>query len=1200
MSNTYPIKLQHEDLVPNSEVITVPGGQYVSLVRDKDYTIDYINGIVNIILTGGVAHLPGAGTVDVDLSITYRRKVNFEKEYLLDSHIEVFSEIAAVTNLFELQVSKEPINDVYRVFNKTTGELYIANSFLGKTIYITGLSAPRTEELSNQSTVLRNRILTENKQFANTVGLVLPTELTPAAEHPLGSVSGIVALTGFKYLVQANVDILTRTYGIEIIPEVTDIELFTGSTILRRCNRKLVVDTEYTAVIDNTTLTLQIIFTDAGLMTIGNNSVFYRLVKRCRIREQELYDNEGMINSEYRFLFNENFIFEVSTFDTNGYAPLTKFRPFVEKQTEVDKLVFPSIIVTNRAGTVIYEEGKDYQIDTSFRRLVYVNTSTQLGPLQVVSVIYIDNESYMADFITVAQDVVVVDYDYGTNSLDWSPSYKDQDVQETRNLSQDTQFITLAKFPANHEVRVYRTFSDKRIDEIEVMDVDITKRLIQVEPLPETTTYFIDYTAREQLFDPNIQYYVTYNYGARRRALIDNYAALLGINTGTTTRTEKFDMATKQSSVQLSFSPSNPTRIVIYATDDPDKTPITTVTTLDAPTNTIHFIPIVSSGNYTVEYPVLGYETEPLRTAIIALSEAFRLGPTKLAVERLVAALTGITPSVIEALYNGFDLTNDNTSDYLVPISPVTSPPLSDGSSSIEFVPSRFNTGLELEASKNAWVAYSALNDLRVEEGSFSFLLGTLWDGDDGRTHQLLDMTGTDEFTNRITLYKNQRNSLVFEVHDENSNLHRVTTDVTWIPRNEIFYLRKGEGAVKLAYSPAYTIMDFNDNKQSDIFEANRTEFVITPIFGGPTGLGLNITTLVQIPNDPTYTIESVQRNAANRLRTLANIYENHGAKLTIQTELSFIQGCQQFDNILVELYQRGHDVHLFLDIPQSVILDEDREIYILERRNALANLGIGGTDTDGVAGGYVVEDFATRFPTLGFEYASSYKNPLTDEALPLRTDIFRASAGPNFAVPDPSGQLIYVPGDAGIDFQKNPMIVQSFIPITDSLITAMEKAKPDVVNAWYFVLNINDFTTAEVVLFDQWLSQTMDPLVQTGKVFWRTLLNTYKVFLEYEKFLEVNRNRVRFVTEGYGYGYGGIQPIRALQWDEVTNILTFDPVDKAGYYLFSYISGFSKFEEAEHLITCTWKLHTQDGQPPMIKLFLDGELMNHKTFGDL
>jgi hypothetical protein len=764
-----------------------------------------------------------------------------------------------------------------------------------------------------------------------------------------------------------------------------------------------------------------------------------------------------------------------------------------------------------------------------------------------------------------------------------------------KNLVKDLRFLTLKKFPADANIYMYRKLNNGSTQAINIVAVDLLNKRIQFDPLLSDGTYYVDYTARDQLIDPGINYFVTYNYGARRRALIENYAALLGITTGTVVRAEQFDMITKQNSVQLGFTPNDPTKALIYKTGDPDKEPLSTITGFDPSNNVLHFVPIISAGNYTIEYPVTGFETERLRQAIESLLEAFRLGPTKLSIQRAVKALTGLTPTVVDALGDGFLLTNGTGSDFLVPLVPEVSPPLSDGSSSIEFVPSRFNNGLELRANNNAWVAYSALSDLRVEEGSFSFLLGTLWDGDDERTHQLLDMMGTDEFTNRITLYKNKRNSLVFEIHDADSQLYRVTTDITWIPRNEIKYLKQGQSTIKLSYSPAYTIMDFNANGQSDIFEANRTEFVITPIYSGPSGLGLNITTLIQIPDDLSYTTKSVQLGLASKLRTLAGVYESHGAKLTIQTELSFIEGCAMFDNVLLELYQKGHDVHLFLDIPQTVITDEDHDVYILERRDALANIGIGGGNTDGVAGGYVVGDFATRFPVLGFEYASAYRNPLTGEALPISTEVFKVSAGPDFTVPDPLGKLTYLPGDAGIVFQHNPMIVQSFIPITNSLITAMLKARPNVVNTWYNIFNINDFTTYEITLIDQWLG-TVDPLVRTGKVRWSALLGSYKLFLEFEKFQEVNINRVR----SEGYGYGGTQNIHVLQWDEVINTITFDPVDKAGYYLFSYISGFSKFEEAEHLITCTWKLHTRDDQPPSIKLFLDGELMNHKTFGDL
>lgn len=1196
MTTTFPIKLSHENILPGSEVLTVPGGQFVALVRDEDYTMDYVNGIVSILLTGKVSTLPGAGVNDLDLNISYSREVDFNSDFFLESHIEVFGEVATVTGTFQLEIINGPIGDVHRIFNKTTGEEYVLDSFLGETILITGLNAPRTLDIVDQATELRTRTLSGGR-FINVAGLILPEELTPAKEHPVSDVGNIDALTGYRYLVRGGVDVLQDLYTIEITPEVIGVTVFTGSRVLRTSTRQLVLNTDYVATIDEDTSMMTISLTDSGLSIIGTNSAFFRLTKSHRIRTIELFDGEDLLDTEHRVTFCEEAITEVVTFDPNGYATLSKFEPYIEVGPEVDRLSYPSIIVTNQAGTTTFVEGEDYTVDTAFQRLKRVETSTSLVSRQTVKVTYIESETLTLDTLTIAQDVVVVDYDYGTNSINWTPSFNDEAIQEVRNFSEGTRFFRLEKFPADKDIQVFRTLDNERVQEINVVSVDLSTRRIQIDPAPATATYFVDYTARDQTFDPEETYFVTYSYGARKRALVENYAALLGLTTGTVTRAETFDLINKQSSVRLAYAPVDPSRVVIFATGDPDKSPVTTVRSFDPSTNTLFFVPLINADNYTVEYPVTGYNTEELRKAIIALLQSFRLGPTKLSVELLVEALTDLIPDVVESITNGFDL----GTDFLKPLPAIASPEQSDGTSSIAFVPSRFNNGLELKASRNAYIGYGALNNVRVEEGSFSFLLGTFWDGDDGQTHQLFDMVGTDEFTNRIALYKNKRNSLVFEVHDENSSLHRVTTDVTWVPRNEIIYLEEGQSSVQLEFSPSNTIVDFDADGQADIFGANRTEFVITPVFGGATGLGVNITTLIQLPDDPTYQVESVHAGLVNKLRTLADIYEQHRAKLTIQTELSFIKGCQLYINVLSELQDRGHEVQLFLDIPSDIISDQARIEYILQRRNELAILGIGGEGEDGVAGGYEIADFVTKFPMLGFEYASGFIDPLNGETLENRTDVFRASSGPDFSIPDPESGLVYLPGDMDIDFQKNPMIVQSFIPITNSLLTAINIANPDVVNSWYFVLNINDFTVSEILLMDQWLGTTVDPLVASGKAFWRTLTGTFKVFREFEEFLEVNRNRVRFVTDTYGgYGYGGLQEIKALQYDKVTSTLTFDPVDKAGFYLFSYISGFTKYEEAEHLITATWKLHTDDGQPAAVKMFLDGELVNHKIFGDL
>jgi len=1199
----YPIKLKHKNLLPGSEIITVPGGQFDALVRDQDYTIDYKNGIVTIALTGIVATLPQVHTSDVvDLNISYRRKVNFSEEFILESHVEVFNEVAIVSDVFQLTVTNGPVLDVFRAFNRTTGELYTVSSFLNKTIFITGSNTPRAVDLARQTSLLRTRVIS-NGQFDNTLGIILPEDLQPAKEHKLTSANIIQADTLFKFLVRGGVDIVENIYEIEVTPQASGVELYTGSTILRRATRRLISNVDFVATINATTMLLTVTLTATGKAVIGSNSVFYRLNKTYPIQGQSLFEGANITESEHRLAFVEDFLSEVVSFGADSLAHLLGFEPFIKKGQEVDEFVFPSLVVTNQAGTITFVEGTDYVVDTAFKRLIRVSTSTTLLPHATIKVIYVDQEDFFAS-ITIMQDVVLVDYDYGSNALNWTPSFTDTVFEERRELAEDTRFVTLSQFPADKEVIVFRTLDNQRVQQINVVDVDLVSKRIQLDPVPATTTYIIEYTARDQVIDPGTNYFISYRYGARKRALMDNFATLLGITTGTVIRTETFDLVNGQGKVVLGTVPSDHTRILIYATGDPDKTPLATAKTFDTSTDTLFFTNVISAGNYTIEYPVVGFQTEQLRTAIIALLQSFILGPTRESLVLLVQALTGIEPDVIESLSNGFNLTSGTDSDFLNPLPPVISPPLSDGSSSIEFAPSRFNNGVSLKAANNAWISYSALNNLRVEEGSFSFLLGTLWDGDDERPHHLFDMVGTDNFTNRITLYKNKRGSLAFEIHDKHSKLHRVTTDINRIVRNEIIFLEEGQSSVRLAHSPAYTIVDLNNNQQSDIFEANRTEFIITPIFGGIAGLGLNITTLVQISDDPSFVTQIGQAAVAAKLRALANVYESHQGKLTVQTEKSFIEGCQLFDNVLLELAERGHDVHLFIDLPQSVISDQERELYILERRNLLNAIGIEAGDKDGIAGGFEIDNFASVFPELGLDYASAFIDPLTNEGLVDRTDVFRASLGPEFSIPDPEGALVYMPGDVNIDFQKNPMIVQSFIPITNSLLSAAAMARPDVINSWYFVVNVNDFTVPETVLFNGWITSVVDPLVQTGRVFWRTLSGTLTVFREYEKFLEINRNRVRFVTGSYGsygvYGYGGLQEIKALTWDEVHNLLSFTPIEKSGFYLFSYISGFSKFEEAEHFITCTWKLHTRDQMPPVVKMFLDGELVNHKIFGDL
>lgn len=1191
----YPIKLQHEDLVPGSEVVTIAGGQFVALVRDEDYTIDYQNGILSIDLDAAVSFnlMPDE---DLPIDVSYRYQVDFEQGVFLESHVEQVNEVAAITDLLRLRTSNSPITDVFRVFNKTTREEYTVETFMDDTIIIDGENPPSVVSLTRQPTSLSDRVF-DVEHFENTITLQLADAFSPASEHPISTVDTIRSTTSARELIQGGVDAVETSYQIEITRDVTGIVLLTGSTLFRRSTTELTRFTDYVTTVSEDGQQLTISLTDLGIEKIGTNSLFYRL--------QKIFSplSNAIDNEQHTIQFNENYISEVAVF-SQGQANLVKLTPFIEAGQEIDNLIFPSLVVTNQSGTVGYIQGRDFYIDTALRRLIRIESSPTLSPDQVVRVAYVDQQQYSAD-ITIAEDVVIVDYTWGTNSLDWSPSIQDTLTQQQVQLKEGARGLTLDQFPANDQVTVTLLGQQGSALEIEVNSVDIVNRRVSIQPAPISATYTVTYTARKQVFDPQQGYYCTYKYGARKRALQDNWAALLGLQTGTVARQEVFDLINNQSSQVLSDAPISIEDVQIYLTGDPDKSPLATATRFNQTTSTLEFTPITSAGNYTIEYTVSGFETQQLRTAILALIQAFLTGPTQQSVENIGEAFTGLVPEVIDSIDNGFDLSNDETGDFLNPLPPTISPALSDGSNSIEFEPSRFANGLAIKSVNDSFVGYNALSNISSSQGTIQFLLGNRWDGNDGLTHRLFDTVGTDEFTNRITCYKNKKGRLAFEIHDANSKLFRVTSDITRLPRYEIRYLEAGDATTTLDYSPAYTIEDLNANGQSDIFEANRTEFVITPLFNNLEGLGLNITTVVQIPNDEDYTDQPTFMAAASKLRALAGAYANNGGKITVQTESLFIEGCRLYDNVLLDLQNNGHSINLLVDFPMDVISDADREAYILERRNSLGVIGIQPGDSDGIAGGYQIHNFATVFPSLGLDYASAYIDPISGDTIQNRTDVFRASIGPDFTIPDPDGQLVFLPGDATINFQKQPLIVQSFIPITNALLDAIDRARPDVINCWYFTIGLHEFTEPEVALFDSWLSGTVQPLVDAGQVAWRPLTDIYQLFLQYEEFLLTNRNRVRFVTESYGaYGdledFATTQPIRALSWDNLTNTLTFDPVDQTGFYLFSYISGFSNYDEAEHMLTCTWKLTTDDGQPAYTRMFLDGELIAHRLWGDV
>jgi hypothetical protein len=142
-------------------------------------------------------------------------------------------------------------------------------------------------------------------------------------------------------------------------------------------------------------------------------------------------------------------------------------------------------------------------------------------------------------------------------------------------------------------------------------------------------------------------------------------------------------------------------------------------------------------------------------------------------------------------------------------------------------------------------------------------------------------------------------------------------------------------------------------------------------------------------------------------------------------------------------------------------------------------------------------------------------------------------------------------------------------------------------------VADINDVSfQTDIDLFKDWWLNVVQPMVIAGRVKWNTFSELYDLFTALEGYLES-------LTAQETVEVGKTTLIKALDYDQVTKVLTFAPIIEGGLYEFNYIVGWSAYEESEIMLAISWKLHTNDGLLPFYKLYIDGELQEMHIFND-
>jgi len=852
---TTPIVLAHTNIVPGSEIISVKGSPIPKLIKNSDYIIDYEKGLVRF-LSDGAAISIGDLIEEKGLDVQYSYKLNLDDPNLFESQREVFDEVAIREDQFVVSVKNSPVNDVLRLFNLTTREEYIPTSINNNKISFTGSNPPRIKTLERLFTSLSSSVyFPQRDMFKDIYKIQYPSQFSPNL-NPIDSLNSIQSKSKYPIvLVVGGQDILETQIERSVSLEVAGIQLITGGRTLRNSTIVLSPDVDYSfelepkmGVLDYNSLTINI--TPQGVQKIRTNNIYLKLFY------SEIF---SLINTGPTFSLSSHPTNEVIDFSQNNNQPLLNYFTQATIGEIVDKLIPPKIKVFNPDTNFTYVEGIDYAINLTQRTITKL-LNGRIG--QVVLVSFQEEKNIEAN-ATIVSDVVLVDYVWGTNSLNWSSLINIVPTTQVENLNIGQRFVVAKTRPTNpEEVLIYQKSDPFKTPRSKVNSFNEEALRLEIEPIPSTDEYVLEYKAISQPIPEGTPYFITYKYGATRRVLGDRFARLMSLDEGETFREEKQSLAAGQTSTVLARSPIDLDSIIIFAENDPQESPVATPKEYDNTTGILSFTSLSSSGRYIIRYKTTGYDSKSLRDALKALFENFEVGPTKTGFENIIGAFVDTPPEITSGLDTRFTIANRQKTigNRIKNLSFEQSPPLSDGRSSISFLPSKFNLGALFETSKGSYVQAPAINNFSMLEGTLEFLTGVIFDVNDNQRHYFFDLVGDHPTKNRMSLYKNKNGFLNFDIWDNNENLFRTTTDLTKSFFTEVIELQAGDNTAVLANDATPATSDLNENQTPDLFEGLETKFIIMPETGTypPTFKRASIKVLGYDPPSKVVTFEEV------------------------------------------------------------------------------------------------------------------------------------------------------------------------------------------------------------------------------------------------------------------------------------------------------------------------------------------------------
>ncbi len=229
----------------------------------------------------------------------------------------------------------------------------------------------------------------------------------------------------------------------------------------------------------------------------------------------------------------------------------------------------------------------------------------------------------------------------------------------------------------------------------------------------------------------------------------------------------------------------------------------------------------------------------------------------------------------------------------------------------------------------------------------------------------------------------------------------------------------------------------------------------------------VRLTFLIHVAREEGMTrVESAFQRRATVLLGIAEMLQSAGHRLTVQADDTLIYGALRWKPVWFDRMRElnvGWSIHLHgggTDESFTEALDASLAAY--------KEAGITPVD---LAGGRDGSLWSTA-PDRGILTLSGYKEAETQahldyvSTLPWRPPEGSSSRA-EFAVDDPDGPLIYIPGALGRE-EDPARMAASWNTI---LSQAMSHAKADRVNTWYFILHLNDFGPLPTDDMDAWLA---------------------------------------------------------------------------------------------------------------------------------